>query len=141
MASWNDDGNAPSSSNDDDRLGEAIETYLALIEQGTAPEPEDFADRYPDLRDDIRAALDGLELVHGLVGQASGSGAGQARAEGRDGTWNRAAGSRATAWSASWAAGAWGRSTRRSTSGWTGPWPSRSWAPTPPPTPRPGDGS
>ena len=76
MANWNDDGNAPSSSNDDDRLGEAIETYLALIEQGTAPEPEDFADRYPDLREDIRAALDGLELVHGLVGQASGSGAG-----------------------------------------------------------------
>ncbi len=76
MANWNDDSNAPSNSNDDDRLGEAIETYLALIEQGTAPEPEAFADRYPDLREDIRAALDGLELVHGLVGQASGSGAG-----------------------------------------------------------------
>ncbi len=60
----------------DDRLGEAIETYLALLEQGTAPDPENFAAGYPDLREDIRSALEGLELVNGLVGQASGHGSG-----------------------------------------------------------------
>ncbi len=60
----------------DDRLGEAIETYLALIEQGAAPDPEAFAGRYPDIGDDIRSALEGLELVNGLVGHASGPGAG-----------------------------------------------------------------
>ena len=60
----------------DDRLGEAIETYLALIEQGAAPDPEAFAERDPDIGDDIRSALEGLELVNGLVGHASGPGAG-----------------------------------------------------------------
>ena len=43
-------------SDSDDRLGEAIEIYLALIEQGAAPEPEAFASRYPDLGEDIRSA-------------------------------------------------------------------------------------
>ena len=56
----------------DERLGEAIEAYLALAEQGAAPDPEAFAARYPDLSEDILAALEGLELVHGLVGQGSG---------------------------------------------------------------------
>ena len=65
-----------SASDSDDRLGEAIETYLALVEQGAAPAPDAFASRYPDLGEDIRSALEGLELVHGLVGQASGTGTG-----------------------------------------------------------------
>jgi hypothetical protein len=69
-----DDSGVPASDKDD-RLGEAIETYLALIEQGTAPDPEVFAAGYPDLSEDIRAALEGLELVHGLVGPVSGTGA------------------------------------------------------------------
>src|SRR5271157_3495917 len=82
MVHRHDDSDAPASdsgnpaSDSDDRLGEAIETYLALIEQGAAPEPEAFASLYPDLGEDIRSALEGLELVHGLVGQASGHGAG-----------------------------------------------------------------
>ncbi len=86
MVHRHDDSDAPASASDsdsgiptsdcDDRLGEAIEIYLALIEQGAAPEPEAFASRYPDLGEDIRSALEGLELVHGLVGQASGPGAG-----------------------------------------------------------------
>ncbi len=42
-----------------------------LAEQGHAPEIEEFAARYPDLKDDVRAALEGLELVHGLLGSAS----------------------------------------------------------------------
>jgi serine/threonine protein kinase/WD40 repeat protein len=72
MLPQNDERDVPPGDNDD-RLGEAIETYLALAEQGSAPEPEDFAGRYPDLAEDILSALQGLELVHGLVGQASGS--------------------------------------------------------------------
>ena len=35
--------------------------------------PKSFAARYPDLSEDILSALQGLELVHGLVGQSSGS--------------------------------------------------------------------
>ena len=84
MVHRHDDSDAPASDSDsgiptsdsDDRLGEAIEIYLALIEQGAAPEPEAFASRYPDLGEDIRSALEGLELVHGLVGQVSGPEAG-----------------------------------------------------------------
>ena len=57
MVHRHDDSDAPASDSDsgiptsdsDDRLGEAIEIYLALIEQGAAPEPEAFASRYPTL--------------------------------------------------------------------------------------------
>ncbi|MFO0887863.1 MAG: protein kinase [Isosphaeraceae bacterium] len=68
----------------DERLGEAIEVYLELIEQGGAPEPEEFAARYPEMREDILSAIEGLELVNGLVGQAGASGSGQAGAPGRN---------------------------------------------------------
>src|SRR6516164_3259453 len=85
MVQRNDDSAPSASSSDDERLGEAIETYLALVEQGTAPEPDSFAARYPDLEEDIRAALEGLELVSGLVGQGSWySGSGQAASPGRN---------------------------------------------------------
>src|SRR4051794_19905456 len=89
MVQRNDDSaqsqSSSGSSDDDERLGEAIETYLALVEQGTAPEPDAFAARYPDLEDDIRAALEGLELVSGLVGQGScHSASGQAAGPGRN---------------------------------------------------------
>lgn len=62
-----------SQADDDERLGEAVEHYLALIEKGDAPAPEVYAARFPDLEEDVRAALEGLELVNGLVGHASGS--------------------------------------------------------------------
>ena len=58
----------------DEQLGEAIEAYLALAESGSAPDPEAFAAGYPDLTDDLRAALEGLALVRGLVGDSSGPG-------------------------------------------------------------------
>src|SRR3954453_21588022 len=58
----------------DERLGEAIEAYLALVEEGRAPDPEEFAARYPDLGDDLRDALEGLALVQGLVGDPRGPG-------------------------------------------------------------------
>ncbi len=58
----------------DEKLGEAIEAFLALAEGGEAPDPEDFAAQYPDLREDLYAALEGLALVRGLVGDAGGPG-------------------------------------------------------------------
>jgi serine/threonine protein kinase/WD40 repeat protein len=58
----------------DERLGEAIEAYLALAEEGPPPDVEEFAARYPDLSDDLRAALEGLALVRGLVGESGGGG-------------------------------------------------------------------
>ncbi|MBV8269481.1 MAG: protein kinase, partial [Planctomycetaceae bacterium] len=64
----------PEAVDPDERLGEAIEAYLALAEEGHAPDPEEFAARYPDIGDELRAALDGLALVQGLVGEPSGPG-------------------------------------------------------------------
>ena len=52
----------------DERLGEAIEAYLELAEEGSPPEPEVFAKCYLDLGEDLVAALEGLALVQGLVG-------------------------------------------------------------------------
>jgi serine/threonine protein kinase/WD40 repeat protein len=60
----------------DERVGEAIEAYLALAEGGNPPDPEAFAARYPDLSDDLLAALEGLALVRGLVGAPDGGGPG-----------------------------------------------------------------
>ncbi len=65
----------PEPINRDEQLGEAIEEYLALAEAGPAPDPEEFADRYPEMRADLLAALEGLALVQGLVGN-SGHGSG-----------------------------------------------------------------
>ena len=58
----------------DERLGEAVEAYLALAEEGAPPDPEAFAARYPDLAEDLQAALEGLALIRGLVGEPSGPG-------------------------------------------------------------------
>lgn len=62
----------PEPTDHDERLGEAIEAYLELAEAGQPPDPEQFAARYPDLRDDLCAALEGLSLVRGLVGDTVG---------------------------------------------------------------------
>ncbi len=73
-----DQGPAPEVEEDDedDQLGEAIEEFLGLVERDEAPDLESFVARYDaDLRDELRAALEGLELVHGLVGRGGGSGA------------------------------------------------------------------
>ena len=66
----------------DEQLGEAIEAYLALAEAGAAPDPEEFAERYPEMRADLLAALEGLALVQGLVGD-SGHGPGGRLESGR----------------------------------------------------------
>jgi serine/threonine protein kinase/WD40 repeat protein len=70
------------SGDDDERVGEAIEAYLALAEQGKAPGVEEFAERYPDLKEDVRAGLEGLELVHGLLGMGSANGSGSGQRQG-----------------------------------------------------------
>ncbi len=54
----------------DDRLGDALEVYLELVERGSPPDPDEFAARYGPLAGDLRAALEGLSLVQGLVGSA-----------------------------------------------------------------------
>jgi serine/threonine protein kinase/WD40 repeat protein len=58
----------------DERLGEAIEEFLELIESGSNPDPDQFASRYPDLSADLREALEGLSLVRGLVGAPAAAG-------------------------------------------------------------------
>src|SRR6202795_3277326 len=71
-------------SDDDERVGEAVEAYLSLAEKGPAPAIEDFAARYPELRDDVRSALEGLELVQGLLGLGSAHGSGPGDGSGLD---------------------------------------------------------
>jgi serine/threonine protein kinase len=58
----------------DELVGEAIEAYLELAEGGSPPDVEEFARGYPDLGDDLVAALEGLALVQGLVGEVNGPG-------------------------------------------------------------------
>ena len=41
-----DESHPPDAGDEDDRLGEAIEAYLALVEQDQAPDLEEFAARY-----------------------------------------------------------------------------------------------
>ncbi|WP_435020639.1 WD40 repeat domain-containing serine/threonine protein kinase [Tundrisphaera sp. TA3] len=67
----------------DERLGEAIEAFLELAESGSSPDPEAFAAGYPDLGDDLVAALEGLALVQGLVGDSGGAGPGHRLEAGR----------------------------------------------------------
>lgn len=52
----------------DERLGEAVEQYMALAESGNPPDMEAFASQFPDLGEDLVEALEGLSLVRGLVG-------------------------------------------------------------------------
>ncbi len=69
---------------EDDRVGEAVEVYMLASEQGQPPALDEFVARYPGLEADIRAALDGLELVHGLLGLGSATGSGSGRRGGLD---------------------------------------------------------
>jgi serine/threonine protein kinase/WD40 repeat protein len=75
---------AGADSSDDERVGEAVEAYLAVAEQGRAPDIEEFAGRYAELKDEVKAALEGLELVHGLLGLGSAAGSESGRGLGLD---------------------------------------------------------
>ena len=65
-------------------MGEAVEVYLTLAEQGPPPAIDEFVTRFPDLEADVRAALEGLELVHGLLGVGSAIGSASGRGIGVD---------------------------------------------------------
>ncbi len=65
----------PEQGDRDERLGEAIEVYLGLVEEGSHPDPDTFIAGYPDLAEELSEALEGLALVHGLVGRSEGRGA------------------------------------------------------------------
>ena len=75
---------APDESDEDDRVGEAVELYMLSCEQGPPPDLDEFVSRFPGLEDDLRAAIDGLELVHGLLGLGSATGSGSGRRGGLD---------------------------------------------------------
>ncbi len=77
-------GAPPDPSDDDDRVGEAVEAYLMLAEQGQPPPLDEFVARFPDIEDDVRAALEGLELVHGLLGVGSAAASESGRGVGVD---------------------------------------------------------
>jgi serine/threonine protein kinase/WD40 repeat protein len=64
----------------EEQLGEAVEQYLSLAEQGPAPDPEEFAAGFPGLEADLAAALEGLALVQGLVGASADGGRHRLRA-------------------------------------------------------------
>ncbi len=75
---------APDENDEDDRVGEAVELYMLSCEQGPPPDLDEFVARFPGLEDDLRAAIDGLELVHGLLGLGSATGSGSGRRGGLD---------------------------------------------------------
>lgn len=54
----------------DDPLADAVEEYITLADGGDPPDPEEFAARYPEIRDELISALEGLSLVRGLVGSS-----------------------------------------------------------------------
>ena len=51
------------SSLDDPRLLAAMERYLELIEQGTAPERDRYVERYPEISIQLKICLEGLQFV------------------------------------------------------------------------------
>ena len=71
-------------SDQDDRVGEAVEVYMLAFEQGHPPGIDEFVARYPGLEEDIRAAIDGLEVVRGLLGLGSATGSGSGGPGGLD---------------------------------------------------------
>jgi serine/threonine protein kinase/WD40 repeat protein len=62
------------SRNGPDELGDAIEEYLERTERnGRAPEISAFVAEFPQCREELTAALEGLAVVHGLLGSGGGS--------------------------------------------------------------------
>lgn len=45
----------------------ALEAFLAALEEGTAPDREEFLARYPGVADELRPCLDALAFVHGAT--------------------------------------------------------------------------
>jgi serine/threonine protein kinase len=51
---------------DDPRLLEAAQAYLAELEAGRRPERQEFVARFPDLADQLAPCLDAIDLVHAV---------------------------------------------------------------------------
>ena len=58
---------------DNPLLTKAMEHYLADLEAGTAVGRDEFAERYPDIADELKACLDGLEFLHVVAPQLNES--------------------------------------------------------------------
>ena len=54
---------------DDPRLVSIAEEYLARLQGGEHPTPDEYIRRYPELAVPLKACLAGLEAVHGVVRQ------------------------------------------------------------------------
>ncbi len=75
---WNQDTTQPGfdavTDSEPAELGDAVEEYLERAERtGSAPDLESFLAEYPNLGDDLKAALEGLAVVHGLLGSGGES--------------------------------------------------------------------
>ena len=57
---------------DDPRVLEVVQEYLAELERGQAPSREKYLARYPELAQEVRDCLDGLELVRGGLSHSVG---------------------------------------------------------------------
>jgi serine/threonine protein kinase len=49
---------------DDPRVFQAVQEYLVALEAGERPEPEEFLDRHPEIRESLTECLEALQFVH-----------------------------------------------------------------------------
>jgi eukaryotic-like serine/threonine-protein kinase len=63
---------------DDPRVVEALEEYLAAVEEGQAPNRQTFLARHPEIAAALAECLDGLEALHEASSSSHPSGRGQA---------------------------------------------------------------
>ena len=54
---------------DQQRLGEILESYLADLENGFSPKAEDIIEQYPDLAEPLRSYLSSLDFLHDATAQ------------------------------------------------------------------------
>jgi hypothetical protein len=64
------------------QLANAVEAYLAELEMGRHSGREEFISRYPEIADELRKCLDGLELVNRVGPQLSSAGCSSTLADG-----------------------------------------------------------
>jgi serine/threonine protein kinase len=65
------------STGDARRLSAILETYLAQLEQGQRPDRNALLRDYPELADQLRECLDGLDLIHGAASDLCGAAGGE----------------------------------------------------------------
>jgi serine/threonine protein kinase/Tfp pilus assembly protein PilF len=70
---YNGTPNAPAVALDDTRVIEAVEEYLAALETGARLDRMEFLARHLEIAEALARCLDGLEFVHGVAPQLSGT--------------------------------------------------------------------